>query len=83
MIEVTSFDALACELNLSSRMRDLNRIFFRAGLEIGRGEKGKAFEVLAREHVLSAASRATALAFYEFGIRKGAQQAETVRKKFG
>lgn len=32
----SSFDALACEHNLSNRMRDLCRIFFLAGLRTGR-----------------------------------------------
>lgn len=32
----TSFDALAAEHNLTPRIRDLCRIFFKAGLEIGK-----------------------------------------------
>jgi hypothetical protein len=35
----TSFDALAHEHNLSGRLRDLCRIFFRAGLLIGRRQE--------------------------------------------
>ena len=36
MSEPTSFDALAHEHNLSGRLRDLCRIFFKAGIVIGR-----------------------------------------------
>ena len=53
MSEPTSFDALAHEHNLSGRLRDLCRIFFKAGIAIGRRqERQKPSEPRLYSHVL-------------------------------
>lgn len=82
MTEPTSFDALACEMRLSSTMRDLTRIFFRDGLNAGRGRAFTAFEERAAEHSLTQANRQIARAFYDLGIRIGTRQARIVRGGF-
>lgn len=76
----TSFDALAQEMGLGPRLRDLNRIFFRDGLGAGRGERSAGFEWLAAEHRLGQAQAQVARAFWDFGTRVGARQAAAQRR---
>lgn len=78
----TSFDALAHDLNLSDRMRDLNRIFFRDGLAAGRGDASTSFRKRAAEHNLSQHTRKIARAFYDLGTRIGARQVAAVASEY-